>query len=165
MTKKQFVEEILPLNEKAFRLSFRLLNDSDMAKDVVQSVYCKLWDEKDKLDSLTNKEAFVIKVTKNACLDRLKLNKTHIDLEQFHNIEEPVHETTEKVELVKKIIKSLPDKQRKIIELRDIEAFTFEEISGVLEIPLNNIRVSLSIARKKVREELHKIYNYGLRQN
>lgn len=136
-----------------------------MAKDMVQSIYCKLWDEKNKLDSLTNKEAFVIKVTKNACLDKLKLNKSYTELEQYHKVEEPVHETTEKVELTKKIIQSLPDKQRKIIELRDIEAFTFEEISEILEIPLNNIRVSLSIARKKVREELHKIYNYGLRQN
>ncbi|MGY6648616.1 RNA polymerase sigma factor [Wenyingzhuangia sp. IMCC45574] len=162
MTKKQFIKELLPLNEKMYRLSYRLLNDVDLAKDIVQTVYCKLWEDKDKLKKILNKEAYVIRITKNACLDKIRLKKTQTEVQQHHKVTEQYHESSEKVMLVKKVIATLPDKQRKVIQLRDVDGFSFDEISKALDLPQNTIRVSLSIARKKVREELKKIYSYGL---
>jgi RNA polymerase sigma-70 factor (ECF subfamily) len=165
MTRNEFIKEVLPLSDKVFRLSFRLLNDREMAKDMVQTIYLKLWDRRDEISRVNNAEAFIITMTKNACLDRIKLQKNNTEISRYDVAVEPEYERTEYVQIIKRIITTLPDLQKKIIELRDIEGFSFEEISAILNLPLNNIRVSLSIARKKVRDELIKTYNYGIRKD
>jgi RNA polymerase sigma-70 factor (ECF subfamily) len=164
MTKSQFIKEFVPLSDKVFRLAFRYLNNSEMAKDIVQSIYLKLWNKKNELKKFTNKEAYVIRMAKNACLDKIKLTKNTIDVAHYHNPVNPDYDNAESAYIVKKIISTLPDLQKRIIELRDIEGFTFEEISEILGLSINNIRPSLSIARKKVREEFKKIYSYGLQE-
>jgi RNA polymerase sigma-70 factor (ECF subfamily) len=67
--------------------------------------------------------------------------------------------------LVKRIIADLPDLQRTIIHLRDIEQLEYEEIAAATEMNVNAIRVNLSRARKKVRDEILKIQNYGITEN
>lgn len=161
MTKKQFIEEVLPFSEMIYRVSFRILNDSEKARDMVQNIICKLWDKRNSLNSVKNTEAYIMKITKNACFDTLRVQKFTTPIQHHHQISEPRFETMENVELIKKVITKLPEKQRLIIELRDIEGFSFESISEMLDMPLNTIRVSLSIARKKVREAVKKIYSYG----
>jgi RNA polymerase sigma-70 factor (ECF subfamily) len=59
-------------------------------------------------------------------------------------------------------MQTLPEKQKIIMQLRDIEQFEFAEISQMLEINETAIRVALSRARKVVREQLIKQYNYGI---
>ncbi len=162
MTRKQFVKEVLPFSEKVYRLSFRFLKDSEKAKDMVQTIFCKLWDKREQLDSLNSVEGFIIRMTKNACLDKIKLRKNQTEIQNYHKVTLPNYDSKEYLAVTKQVIATLPEKQRQIIELRDLEGFSFEEISTMMEIPLNNIRVSLSIARKKVRNEIKKIYNYGL---
>jgi RNA polymerase sigma-70 factor (ECF subfamily) len=66
---------------------------------------------------------------------------------------------------VKQIIAGLPDLQRTIIHLRDIEQLEYEEIATATEMNVNAIRVNLSRARKKVRDEILKIQNYGITAN
>ena len=56
----------------------------------------------------------------------------------------------------------LPDKQRIIIHLRDVEGYEFEEIARILESDETSVRVNLSRARKRVKEELLNAINYGL---
>ena len=73
-----------------------------------------------------------------------------------------VMDTYQQVQL---IIESLPEQQRSIIHLRDIDGLEFKEISEILNMDLNLIRVNLSRARKKVREEYEKINLYGREKN
>jgi RNA polymerase sigma-70 factor (ECF subfamily) len=162
MTKETFIAEVIPLSDKLFRISFRLLKDRELARDVVQTVFLKLWDKRDDLPDLKNPEAYAVKMTRNACLDKIKLAKDQTEIVNCHETAENDYEIKELTHLIRKIIGSLPEMQRKIIELRDIEGLSFAEISGILSISENNIRVSLSVARKKLRESLKKAYDYGL---
>jgi RNA polymerase sigma-70 factor (ECF subfamily) len=57
----------------------------------------------------------------------------------------------------------LPEKQKLVIHLRDVEGYSFEEMSEVLEMDEVALRVNLSRARKKVKEEILKIVNYGIK--
>ena len=162
MTRKQFIKEVMPFSDKVYRLSFRFLKDPELAKDMVQSIFCKLWVHRTKLNEVNSKEGYIIRMTKNACLDKIKLKKNKTQVLNHHKVTTPNYDSTEYVEVTKKVIETLPEKQKRIIQLRDIEGFSFDEISKLMELPLNNIRVSLSIARKKVRMEIQKIYNYGI---
>jgi len=167
LKQKEFLNTILPCKNTLYRLAKRLLVSSDEAEDAVQEVFLKLWKGRDKINNYRSPEAFAITVTKNYCLDRLKskqasnLKIVHSNYKNSENIERTI-EGNERVELVTKIMETLPEKQKMIMQLRDIEQFEFAEISQMLEINETTIRVALSRARKVVREQLIKQYNYGI---
>ena len=167
MKQKEFLNTIIPCKNTLYRLAKRLLVSSDEAEDAVQEVFLKLWKGRDKIDNYRSPEAFAITMTKNYCLDRLKSKQAsnikivHNNYKNSENIERTI-EGNEGVELVTKIMETLPEKQKMIMQLRDIEQFEFAEISQMLEINETAIRVALSRARKAVREQLIKQYNYGI---
>ena len=167
MKQKEFLNTILPCKNTLYRLAKRLLVSSDEAEDAVQEVFLKLWKGRDKIDNYRSPEAFAITMTKNYCLDRLKSKQAsnikivHNNYKNSENIERTI-EGNEGVELITKIMETLPEKQKMIMQLRDIEQFEFAEISQMLEINETAIRVALSRARKAVREQLIKQYNYGI---
>jgi RNA polymerase sigma factor (sigma-70 family) len=167
LEQKEFLDTILPCKDTLYRLAKRLLVSSDEAEDAVQEVFLKLWKGRDKIDNYRSPEAFAVTMTKNYCLDRLKsrqasnLKIVHSNYKNSDNIERTI-EGNEGVELVTKIMQTLPEKQKMIMQLRDIEQFEFAEISQMLEINETAIRVALSRARKVVREQLIKQYKYGV---
>lgn len=169
MTNREFKDSVISLSDKLFRIAHRLLGDNDEAKDAVQDSIIKLWKTKSTLSKLKSIEAFSVTVTKNVCLDRLRARKYNtIDIEQAYDLSdkktpEQQSEITESVKQINSIIKLLPEQQRLIIQLRDIEGYAFEEIEKMTGISVNTIRVNLSRARKAVRDQLTKTYNYGLK--
>ena len=167
MEQKEFLNIILPCKDTLYRLAKRLLVSSDEAEDAVQEVFLKLWKGRDNIHHYRSPEAFAVTMTKNYCLDRLKsrqasnLQIVHSNYENSENIERSI-EANEGVELVTRIMQTLPEKQKMIMQFRDIEQFEFSEIAQMLSINETAIRVALSRARKTVREQLIKQYNYGV---
>ncbi|PKP24179.1 MAG: RNA polymerase subunit sigma-70 [Bacteroidetes bacterium HGW-Bacteroidetes-2] len=171
MQKQEFLDRILPLKDKVYRLAKRILISQDEAEDAVQEVFLKLWNAKDRLDNYTNPEAFTMTMTKNYCLDRLKskqasnLKIVHHNFKSNDSGAEAQLESKEGIGMVFDIMKKLPEQQRIILQLRDIEEYDFKEIAKILEMNETAIRVNLSRARKAVREQLIKKYNYGITKN
>lgn len=167
MNQKEFLETVLPVKDKLYRLAKRLLVSSEEAEDAVQEVFLKLWKGKEKMKEYSNPEAFAVTMTKNYCLDRLKskqasnLKIVHSNYQHSDNLQKKV-ELNDSVSMVFKVMDTLPEKQRMVMQLRDIEQFEFHEISEMLDINETAIRVNLSRARKTVREELIKKNNYGV---
>jgi len=167
MKQQEFLAAVLPFKDKLYRLAKRLLVSKDEAEDAVQEIYLKLWKGRDKIGNYKNPEAFAITMTKNYCLDRLKskqasnLKIVHSNFKNSQNLEREV-EANDGVSLVFKIMETLPDQQRMILQLRDVEQYEYAEISEMLEINETAIRVALSRARKAVREQMIKNYNYGI---
>ncbi|BDX38854.1 DNA-directed RNA polymerase sigma-70 factor [Tenuifilaceae bacterium CYCD] len=164
MDKEEFKKEILPLSEKMYRLSFRLLNDTELSKDCVQESFLKLWENRGRLKQLDSIQAFAFTIVRNTCIDKLRkvkrINESSKEMPN-HTVESNYDFVESKV-LIQQLIQNLPQQQRLIIELRDIEEFEFEEIADTLNLSVNNVRASLSIARKKIKDELTKIYSYGV---
>jgi len=171
MTVEKFKIEVLPIKHKLFRLANRMLVNTPEAEDIVQEVFLRLWARKERLNEYRSIEAFAMTITKNLCLDKLKSKgyKTN-ELTEKHEqqtTETPYQkmEMTDSYQKVKKIIDTLPEQQRMIIHLRDIEGYEYEEISEIMNISVNTIRVNLSRARKKVKEILVKTYHYEFAKN
>ena len=61
---------------------------------------------------------------------------------------------------MRRLVDQLPDQQKLILHLRDVEGYSFEEIEQITQLPINTIRVTLSRARKIVRDRYLKIENY-----
>jgi RNA polymerase sigma-70 factor (ECF subfamily) len=167
MKQNDFVATVLPFKDKLYRLAKRILVSSDEAEDAVQEVYLKLWKGKQRMENYKSLEAFAMTMTKNYCLDRLKskqasnLKIVHSNYKNDENLDRQI-DVKDGVSLVFKIMETLPEKQRIILQLRDVEAFEYSEISKMLEINETAIRVALSRARKTVREQLIKKHKYGI---
>lgn len=161
MEVEDFKIQVLPLQDKLYSFALRFLGDSEDAKDAVQEVFVKLWKLRDSLDSYRSLVAFAMTVTRNHCLDRIKAKRT-IPIEDNKVYSSQIVNATpgdilekkDLAEIVRKIINELPENQRSVIQLRDIDGFDNQEIGEVLKMDTNNVRVLLSRARKKVREEL-----------
>jgi len=168
MTKEEFQQQVIPMGEKMYRIAFRLLGNSEAAKDVLQELFLKLWEMRSELYRMTSIDAFACTVLKNKCLDKLRLQKETVDVDILktmgHN-PEVAFDLGEGVAEIRKLMQMLPDKQRIIMQMRDIDCCSFEEIAAFVDTSANNVRVQLCIARKWVKEELMKIYNYGIPRN
>lgn len=173
MTAEAFKENIIPLNRKLLGFANRFMRNLDDAKDVVQEIYVKLWNMRNELDQYNSVEALAMRMTRNLCLDKIKLKKT-VPLNGTVN-EEVSEEIVDKekrneqklaVERVKSELEKLDEPQKTIMQLRDMEGYEYEEIAQILNMNINTVRVSLSRARKKVRENLiNKYYNHGSQKN
>lgn len=168
MVQAEFVNIVMPFKDKIFRLAKRLLISTEEAEDATQEIILKLWSNKAKMEEYKNVEAFAMTMTKNYCLDRLK-SKQAQNLKIVHsNYQDNKASLQKQVELndsvnwVAKIIEKLPEQQRMIIQLRDIEQYDYNEIAKVLNMNETAIRVALSRARKTIREQLTKTHNYGV---
>lgn len=171
MNQTEFLEKVLPFKDKVYRLAKRLLISTDEAEDATQELYFKLWKNKAKIESYDNVEAYAMMMTKNYCLDQLK-SKRASNLTLIHSnykdenisLQKEV-EVSDSTDIIKKMIDELPEKQRIIIQLRDIENYEYHEIGKVLNMEPTAIRVALSRARKTLREKFVKQQNYGISQN
>jgi len=168
MKQQAFLEKINPVRDKMYRLALRLLVSKEAAEDATQEVILKLWDRKSKFKDYTNLEAFAMTVTKNYCLDELKAKKNN-NLRLVHqNYENKSFSLQRELELkdelhhIEKIVNELPEQQKMVFQLRDIEQLEFEEIIEITKMKPTAVRVALSRARKKIREKLTNEHNYGL---
>ena len=168
MTRSAFIEAYMPAQEKYFRMARRLLTSTEEAQDAVQEVLGKLWSRKNKLDKIQNKEAYGMMMIKNYCLDRLKsgqasnLTLIHSNYEEKGvGLEKQTH-LRESVQLVAKLMEELPESQKMIMQMRDIEQYSYDEIGDIMDMQPTAIRVALSRARKTIREKLTQTYNYGI---
>ncbi len=169
MTQTEFLNTVLPFKDKVFRLAKRLLVSKEEAEDATQEVLLKLWNNKGKISNYKNVEAFSMTMTKNFCLYKLK-SKQAQNLKIVHsNYQDHTVALQKQVELndslswVGKIIESLPEQQKMVVQLRDIEQYDFEDIAKMLDMKPTAIRVALSRARKTIREELTKTHRYGVK--
>ncbi|WP_319480335.1 sigma-70 family RNA polymerase sigma factor [uncultured Draconibacterium sp.] len=164
MVAKDFKTSVLPVSNKLLRFATHFLHDEDQARDVVQDVFLKLWQRKETLDEVENIEAFAMRMTRNRCLDVIRANKTvPIDEDTDRKLKAKTIDVHSKVELgesatqIKMLIGQLPELQQKIMHMRDIEQLSYDEIEEATELQRNAIRVNLSRARKKVRDEYLKM--------
>lgn len=169
MNQSTFIRLIYPVKDKMYRLALRLLTSREAAEDATQEVLLKLWSRNDKLKHYANLEAFAMTVTKNHCLDQLKLkqnNNLKIVHSNYDNNQTNIQvqlEFSDELELVGRILKELPEQQQLIFQLRDVEQYEFGEIAEITQMNETAIRVTLSRARKKIREELNKKHSYGIK--
>ena len=168
MKEHEFITTVTSFKDKLFRLAKRLLVSTEEAEDATQEVMFKLWKNKESISSYKSVEAFAMTMTRNYCLDKLKAKSSN-NLKIVHNNykDETVSlqrevEAKDDMNSVELIMNTLPEQQRMIVQLRDIEQYEFAEISDIMEMSEAAIRVALSRARKVIRKELIKKHSYGV---
>jgi RNA polymerase sigma-70 factor (ECF subfamily) len=168
MHQKEFMQLVNPFKDKIFRIAKRLLVSSEEAEDATQEVLVKLWNKNESLNGYKSIEALAMTLVKNYSLDQLKSKRASNMTIVHDNCTHKEAGLQEKLEdkdtwnWVEKIMNNLPEQQKLIVQMRDIEEMEFEEIAKVLEMNEQAIRTALSRARKTIREKMIKIHHHGI---
>lgn len=168
MDASDFKQKFLPYHRKLYRVAFQLMGNVQDAEDMVQEAYLKLWKRRDELPTdIRSVEAYCVTLIKNVCYDTLRLSRLdedgrspeELNIATESNVIKEVEQKDE-VRHVMKLINKLPDQQRKVMLMRDVDDRPYEEIEQATGLSSINIRVLLSRARKKIREQFKEMMNY-----
>lgn len=158
MDPETFNRLILLLSDKTFRLAKSILKDAEKAKDAVQELNLKLWEKKSLLHKVDNMPAFIMRSMRNLCLDAVRKQKEEYLLNESMEYEglNPYQEVENKDMLMRisSMIDSLPETQRSVIRLRDVEGMEISEIAYIMQLTENSVSVNLSRARKRIKEQI-----------
>ena len=166
VTETEYISFVERHKDVVFRLARSIITDCHLAEDITQDVFARVWQQRDTILRSGHPRAFVCRIAHNIAIDRLR----HRERERSFAIEQTSGsshtltdvDTSDMAALTKRFINMLPDKQRIIIHLRDVEGYEFEEIARIIESDEASVRVNLSRARKRVKEQLLNAINYGL---
>jgi RNA polymerase sigma-70 factor (ECF subfamily) len=164
MDLEQFCKIAQSIRPQLLRTAKQMLNHSGEAEDIVQEILLRLWLLRSTLDKYEDIESVAIKAVKNKCIDRHRQKKTEYEditnhLEEYRGLNPHQQmESKEQLHALLDIIQQLPDIQRLIIQLKDVEGYETDEIVKITQSSADAVRMNLSRARKKVRELFTKRY-------
>jgi RNA polymerase sigma-70 factor, ECF subfamily len=175
----EIIKRVKSGDQKAFELLFNLyynqlvnfaytfLKDVDIANEIVQETYIKVWEIKDSLDENLSIKAFLYKCTHNNCINYIKKAQvTHKLTEKYitelsyrlkflgENQPNSFFDDLAEEELelcVQKAIDSLPQQCREIFLMSRFKGLTYLEIANKLSISVNTVKTQLSRALQKIR--------------
>jgi len=155
---RQWVKEY---QDQAWTVARYILKDAEEAEDVTQEAFVKLWNNQDSIDP-DRVKAWLMKVTRNGCLDRLRRRRNNVEFDESYMTVEasgPMQDVSanETREWLKRAIGGLKEPYRSLVVLRDVNQHSYEEVAGMLELNLAQVKTYLHRARKQLREQLSEV--------
>ncbi len=170
MSKISFQNDILPLKNQLYRLALRITLRNAEAEDIVQETLIKVWNMREKWADIENIEAFCFTVCRNMALDSIKRHDNRN--ETLENVRTDTADTqltpldraatNNRMDIVRRLVDGLPEKQRSCIQLRDFEGKAYKEIAAIMDIPEEQVKVNIFRGRQTIKTQFQKLDNYGL---
>jgi RNA polymerase sigma-70 factor (ECF subfamily) len=158
------LQAIMPIKDKLYRYALRILGNQMAAEDVVQEVFIKVWKKREEVEDIENKEAWCMTVTRNLALDKLRKKKyRHESVEDHYSLQDGAMNPAEQIQSndimkqIRQAIDELPDDQRQVVHLRDVEGYKYKEIADITGLTIEKVKVYLHRARIVLRKQLANI--------
>ncbi len=159
----EFEKMVIPFKDKLYRFSLRIVGNAFDAEDVIQEVMVKLWKKREVLETVDNKEAWCMTITRNMSIDWLRgKKKPTLDIADRHDIKDHGIDAQSQMELndlqkmVRNCIAQLPEKQREVIHLRDIEGYKYKEIAEITDTSVDQVKVLIFRGRQRLKDIITK---------
>lgn len=168
-----FQNDVLPLKNQLYRLALRITLNNQDAEDIVQETLIKIWNCRENWSKIESLEAYSLKICRNFALDLLRKKKPDtlaIEAVENNGTAENIGTSVtsdqilhrDKVNMVRNLINSLPEKQKTVLQLRDFEGKTYKEIALILGISEEQVKVNIFRARQTIKSKYEKLEEYGL---
>jgi len=167
MREINFQHDVLPLKDKLFRVAFRITLQREEAEDIVQETLLRTWSRRQELREMDSIESYCVTIARNLALDaKEKKANQHVELAEEHDspsASTPYDqlEERERLSLLSRFVQSLPESQRDIFLLRDVEGKSYQEIAEILHLTEEQVKVYLFRARQKIKQQFMKTDGYG----
>lgn len=147
-----FKLDYLPLQPAMQRMAEHLLGNEDDAADVVQDCFVTLWNERDKLRRVVNREGWCITLVKRRCIDLLRKRRPTVELDDRMVLQEETPQEDPRLELAMNLIDRLPERQAQIVRLRHFDNLDTAAIAATMNITDGNVYTLLSRAYSSLRQ-------------
>ena len=155
---------------KLYTLAFRLTKSDQYSKDIIQDVFLKLWEHRDRMHEIDNVEAWLYRATENKVIDFLRKVSADQRLKKaiWHNLQQILNDTGEKVEarefnnLIQKAIDRLPPQRKIIYRLNREKGLNYQEIADELHISRHTVKNQLHESLKFIRGFLRGLISISL---
>ena len=147
---------------RLYRLALNLLSDHAAADDAVQETFIRLWTRARRYNPRHTVAAWLFTICARRCYDELRRRRRHREaVEQMEQSASIVGAMNEEqiLALLRKVVDSLPTKQRVVYQLREIECLDAETTAEALRMTVDQVKANLWNARNIVREKLKQ---YGI---
>ncbi len=163
-----FQNDILPLKNQLYRLALRITLDSAESEDIVQETLIKVWDRRESWTDIDNIEAFCFTICRNKALDYVRSVSSRnesLDVSQNERPDTsytPSQQTvfSDQMAMVRHIVDSLPEKQKSCIQLRDFEGKSYKDISRLLDMTEEQVKINIFRGRKTIKEKFVRINDF-----
>lgn len=171
MKNVSFRNDVLPLKNELYRLALRITQNNAEAEDVVQETMIKVWNKRDQWEEIESIEAFCLTICRNMAVDKTRMaEKKNLSIDQSETtatlISHPASNPEERLvqrnrlQIVKKLIDNLPEKQRTAMHLRDIEGKSYKEIADIMGINEQQVKTNIFRARQTIKQKFTETDNY-----
>ena len=165
-----FNQLVLKYRNRVMGIATRMLGDRVEAEDLAQDVFVKVYHGLQGFQGESLFSTWLYRITANSCLNHRKRRRREFQITEAMNDPEPIppdgasspHALLERKELkvvLEKAIGALPQEQRVVLILRDIEGLSYEEIADSLRLELGTVRSRLHRARMLVQASIKEIYS------
>ena len=171
MKEISFRTDVLPLKDELFRLALRITLNRAEAEDVVQETMMKVWNWREEWDRLESIEAFCLTICRNLAVDKTRrMGRQNQSLETEHETPDTAYASNpeeqavqrDRIRHVRRLISELPEKQRRVMQLRDVEGKSYKDIAAVLGIREEQVKVNIFRARQTIKQRYMQTEKYGL---
>lgn len=144
--------------------AFRLVGNLEDAKDISQEVFLKLYRQMGKSDTPQAVPAWLYRVTVNTCLDHRRRHRVTEPVETIEeqaasgNDPQAASAEAERRRVLLLSLRTLPEKERAALVLRDLEGLSTEEVARALGSSVATVRSQISKARIKVRDFVERYF-------
>ncbi|UAM97618.1 RNA polymerase sigma factor [Polaribacter litorisediminis] len=166
MNKQDFKQNVFSFSERIYPMVARMLGGNHNAEDAIQEIMLKLWEKRNQVAKHPNIKGLVFLTARNYCIDVLRKKSLLVDdatsylkVIKSSNDNSDI-EWQELNRIIQEILKKLPEQQKEVFVMRDLDGYEFKEISATLEITVEHVRVLVSRARKFIGASLEKTYHY-----
>lgn len=165
-----FDGEFMPHIDSMYNFAYRLTFDEDDAKDLVQDTYLKAYRFINSFEQGTNAKAWLFRILKNSFINEYRRKSKqpakvdYQEVETYYNSDDVDYQKTSDMRAdsvkdmlgdeISNALNSLAVDFRTVIILCDLEGFTYEEMSKILDIPIGTVRSRLHRARNLLKEKL-----------
>lgn len=160
MKPEEFNRIIIPMRDELKGLARKLTGDDYSAEDLVQEVMLKLWSMRITLDRYENKRALAMTMLRNKYSDQWRHNRLENGKAATYSLtDDNWHraEVKDEADLIRLIVEHLPELQRQMFKMKEIEGYESSEIMKITGCTAENLRQNLSRARRKIRKDFIKI--------
>lgn len=177
MTEIDFRNDLLPLKNKLFRVALRITLDRPEAEDVVEDVLVKVWEQRatPEIRQVQNLEAYCLTLTRNLALDRAARREAqnvslddadhqHLTTDRADTAPLPdqLLEHDDRLRWVRDLFAQLPEKQRTVLQLRDIDEHSYQEVADIMQISESDVKVTIFRARQALKQLIEHSSHHGL---
>jgi len=149
---EQFKHDYLPLQPAMQRMAESLLGDEDEAADVVQDCFVTLWNDREHLRRVVNREAWCITMVKRRCVDLLRKRRPTVEINDRMAIADEESQNDDRLQIALNLIDRLPERQAKAVRLRHFDDCDTKAIASKMNISEGNVYTLLSRAYNSLKQ-------------